>query len=100
MVAVYDSRDKFLSGEVVTKDVFQVKDKVQVGSVRLPFGAYGIVVLHDVNSNGKLDKKFLGIPDEPVGFSNDAKIRFGPPSFENTLINFGTDNQLIKIELN
>jgi uncharacterized protein (DUF2141 family) len=45
-------------------------------------GTYAISVVHDENSNGKLDTSFLGIPREGVGASNDAKGHFGPPKFD------------------
>ena len=44
-------------------------------------GTYAIAVFHDENSNGRLDRNFLGIPREGVGASNNAKGHFGPPSF-------------------
>lgn len=47
----------------------------------LPPGDYAIAVIHDENGNGKLDT-FAGIPREGVGFSGNAPIRFGPPSFK------------------
>jgi uncharacterized protein (DUF2141 family) len=28
----------------------------------IPYGDYGIAVFHDENSNGKMDKNFLGMP--------------------------------------
>ena len=42
-------------------------------------GDYALLLLHDANRNGKLDKRF-GIPWEGFGFSNNPPIRFGPPS--------------------
>ena len=45
-------------------------------------GVYAIAVLHDENSNSKMDFNFLGMPLEGYGFSNDAPVGFGPPSFE------------------
>lgn len=47
----------------------------------VPPGDYALVVLHDENSNGKVDT-MLGIPREGVGFSRDAPIRFGPPKWD------------------
>ena len=44
-------------------------------------GDYAISVYQDENSNGKLDRNFMGIPKEGVGASNDAKGSFGPPKF-------------------
>ena len=31
--------------------------------------------------NGKIDTNWVGVPKEGYGFSNDAKITFGEPSF-------------------
>jgi uncharacterized protein (DUF2141 family) len=57
------------------------------GSVRfdkLTPGSYAVTVFHDLNDNGELDTGFFGIPKEPVGFSNNAKGRFGPAKWEAT----------------
>lgn len=43
-------------------------------------GTYAVSLFHDQNSNGRLDKA-LGIPREGYGFSRNAPVRFGPPSF-------------------
>lgn len=43
-------------------------------------GRYAVVLLHDENGNKKMDKK-LFLPKEGFGFSRDAPIRMGPPSF-------------------
>lgn len=58
---------------------------VSGGSVRLDFGPvapgrYAISLLHDENGNGKADMA-LFMPKEGFGFSRDAPVRFGPPSF-------------------
>ncbi len=47
----------------------------------LPYGGYAIAVIHDENSNARLDT-FAGIPREGFGFSRNPAIRFGPPRFE------------------
>lgn len=44
-------------------------------------GRYAIAVFHDTNGNGKLDRNFIGLPQEPYGFANDVGRR-GFPSFE------------------
>jgi uncharacterized protein (DUF2141 family) len=45
-------------------------------------GACAVKVFHDVNNNGKLDTSWIGWPQEPYGFSNDAPVNMGPPSFK------------------
>ena len=64
----------------------------------LPPGKYAIAIYHDANENGKLDKNFLGIPTEKYGFSNDAMGSFGPPDYEDCLVNI-TENKSITINL-
>lgn len=46
----------------------------------LPPGRYAVSLFHDENANGKLDKMVM-IPREGFGFSRDAPVHFGPPSF-------------------
>jgi len=85
----------FTSSENYLKDpVFQeslpVDDK---GEARfsiddLDAGTYSVSVFYDQDNNGKLNTGFLRIPKEPVGFSNNAKGRFGPPGFDKTSFYF------------
>lgn len=46
----------------------------------LPPGKYAAALIHDENSNAKLDT-LLGIPREGFGFSRNPPIGFGPPRF-------------------
>ena len=46
----------------------------------LPQRGYALAIIHDENSNAKLDT-IAGIPREGYGFSNNAVVRFGPPRF-------------------
>lgn len=63
-------------------------------------GKYAISVLHDENMNGEMDNNWLGIPKEGFGASNNPKIGFGPPDFEEALATFDKKNMRIKIKLN
>jgi uncharacterized protein (DUF2141 family) len=49
----------------------------------IPYGKYTAIVFQDVNSNGILDHSWIGLPKEPLGFSNGWKLRIysGMPSF-------------------
>jgi outer membrane protein len=43
-------------------------------------GEYALLVYYDENDNGRIDKNFIGIPKEPLGFSNQYRPK-GPPSY-------------------
>lgn len=48
----------------------------------VPPGEYAVMFYHDRNTNDRLDRNALGLPKEPFGFSNNARPRLGPPSYE------------------
>ncbi len=52
----------------------------------VPPGKYGVVAFQDIDANKDLKKNFLGFPKEPIGFSNDARIKMGPPAFADAAI--------------
>jgi uncharacterized protein (DUF2141 family) len=60
----------------------------------VPVGQYGIAVFQDIDSNKDLKTNFIGLPTEPIGFSNDAPIKFGPPSFADAKIDVEEDRTL------
>lgn len=62
-------------------------------------GKYAVVVIHDLNLNGILDKHFFGLPKEPFAFSNDPVIPKGAPPFEECTFEFGEESLTIEMEL-
>ncbi len=46
----------------------------------MPSGEYALLMYFDENGNGVLDKNFIGIPTEPIAFSNRYKPK-GPPVY-------------------
>jgi uncharacterized protein (DUF2141 family) len=69
-----------------TDDAFAIRRKVPARTTRLmfeglPTGTYAAALIHDENSNDRLDT-MLGIPREGFGFSRNPAIAFGPPKFK------------------
>lgn len=52
-----------------------------------------IFVYQDTDNNGKLTTNWLGMPTEPIGFSNNAKGSFGPPNFADCVLNLESTKQ-------
>ena len=63
----------------------------------LPYGEYAISAYHDRNNNGKLDTGMFRIPKEALGTSNDAKVRFGPPKYEDAVFYLAEPELIIHI---
>jgi len=65
----------------------------------LPFGTYALSVLHDENSNNKMDTNFIGIPKEGFGASNNPKGRMGPPTFDDAKFDLKSTSKSIEINI-
>jgi uncharacterized protein (DUF2141 family) len=66
----------------------------------LPTGNWAVAVLHDEDDDAEMDTGWFGQPTEGWGASNDAKGRFGPPSFEDAAIEVGDAETTAVIHLN
>jgi uncharacterized protein (DUF2141 family) len=62
-------------------------------------GQYAIILFHDENGNGKLDKNALGVPTEPYGFSNNVQGFLGPPAFKKAVMQVNADDKAVHIVL-
>ena len=81
--SLFSSADNFLKAPLVNEILpVNINGEVALHLKNLSAGTYAISVVYDKDSNGKLNTGFLGIPAELVGFSNNAKGMFGPPSFK------------------
>jgi uncharacterized protein (DUF2141 family) len=74
-----------------------VEDGRAVHEAEIPYGEYAIAGFHDANANGKFDKNLMGIPKEAYGFSNGAKAKWGPPSWD--AVRFKVDQPLVVLEI-
>lgn len=101
MIAVYDEEDHFLTRNVAISGKYPVSKAGSLNcKLKMPHGRYAISIYHDADSDGRLGTNFFKIPNEPVGFSNNASALFGPPSFEKAVFSFDQNHSLIKIKLN
>ncbi|MFN3352237.1 MAG: DUF2141 domain-containing protein [Brevundimonas sp.] len=72
-----------------TRSVRPNGDVTRVVFNDLPPGRYSVAVFHDADENGRLTLWPVGLPREAYGFSNNARGRFGPPSFEQAAFTLG-----------
>lgn len=96
-IALFSSEDEYKS-----KDNFFLAERVPITSTdfsytfqEVPSGVYAVKIYQDLNSDEELDTNWIGMPKEPFGFSNDAKGKMGPPSFEATSFKAEGDTELV-----
>lgn len=80
-------------------DNFPITGDQTSARLNLPEGRYAIAVLHDENSNHKLDRNFLGIPKEGFGFSNNPKVRLTAPGFDTAAVPLSCPTTEVSIHL-
>jgi uncharacterized protein (DUF2141 family) len=99
-VALYRTPENFL-----TKKFHKgIQENVSVGTTTIKFkdleaGNYAISCFHDVNNNGQLDTNMFGIPAEPYGFSNNPRLLFSAPKFDNSKFTHKVEGSKITITL-
>lgn len=72
---------------------------VEVTVADMPFGTYAAQAYHDENDNKHLDTTWLGMPEEGVGFSNDAAFKYGPPSFDDAAFSLTQPDYALTLSL-
>jgi uncharacterized protein (DUF2141 family) len=101
IIGVYNEKCKFPDPKCQLK-VYTIKpDSLSVTAVitDLPFGIYALAIYQDVNSNGKIDKNFMGIPTEPYAFSNNYKPTVKAPAFKNCRFVYCADTSLVAMKM-
>jgi uncharacterized protein (DUF2141 family) len=88
MIALHS--EKAWSGTPVARMKVAVNGTTMTVTLAAPTpGRYGIKMFQDVDSDGAMSTNIVGFPTEPIGFSNDAPLRFGPPSFADAAFDVG-----------
>ncbi len=101
-VDLYDDKPRhFLKGN---DKVMRIRTPAKRGSILvcLPAprpGVYAIALYHDKNANTDLDRNFIGIPTEPYGLSNNAKVFLGPPEHKDAAFTVPDEGVALKIKL-
>lgn len=95
-VCVFDNETEFMRQPVLCEDVTDLSKPEHELLLSIPLDRrYAVIVYHDLNANGKLDRNFLGIPSEPYGFSNNPSTRFGPPGFDKASFDASKVNKIV-----
>ncbi|MES2986534.1 MAG: DUF2141 domain-containing protein [Pseudomonadota bacterium] len=86
-----------------SKDPASIRRTLPASNPRIRFagltpGDYAISVIHDANSNAKLDT-MMGIPREGFGFSRNPAIGFGPPSFSSARFAVGGGAEMQQVRM-
>ena len=68
-IAVFNSSEKWLGEQPIYSLTINVDSQTVTWRINdVPYGDYGVAVFHDENSNGKIDKNLLGIPQSHTDF--------------------------------
>ena len=100
-IYIYTSEEGFpmeISKASELKKIKLTKNNTSVYFKNLKPGTYAVSVYQDIDTNGKINQNFLGIPKEPVGVSNNAEGFMGPPKYEDAKFNLDS-NKTIEIKL-
>lgn len=93
------TEDTFLKGKGILNAEKTIQDgKAQIVLKNVPKGEFAIMVLHDENSNHRMDTELNGMPKEAYGMSGND-MSFGPPVFEDAKFTVKDKNLNFEIRL-
>lgn len=94
-LALFDSADSFSAGQAMMSHKVEMHDGVaQWVFSGVPEGLYAIKSFADENGNARLDTNLIGLPVERYGFSNNARGRMGPPTFDAAAVQVNADSSI------
>jgi uncharacterized protein (DUF2141 family) len=73
--------------------------EVVVRVTGVPSGVWAAAVYHDEAGTRRLEYTLFGTPKQGVGFSRDAKMRFGPPQFADAAFTVGDAGVIVTVPL-
>ncbi|MCA8887828.1 MAG: DUF2141 domain-containing protein [Parvularculaceae bacterium] len=86
-LSVYDKPETFLEMAAIKHHGPVNDDGVALITLNgLEAGEYAFVAYFDANGDGKLNRSVLGVPTEPLIFSNDIKPKLRKPTFDETKV--------------
>jgi uncharacterized protein (DUF2141 family) len=99
-LAIFDKAKEFPRGEKIhNRDIAAKAGDIIVVFRNIAPGTYALAIHHDENINKSMDTNFFGLPQEGYGFSNNARVLFGPPTFEAASFNVGSENATISLRV-
>jgi uncharacterized protein (DUF2141 family) len=99
-LALFDQASEFPRGQDIRDhDIAAKPGEIRVIFKDLKPGEYALAIHHDENTNKSMDTNFFGLPLEGYGFSNNARVFFGPPSFEAAAFKVGDGNSWISLKV-
>jgi len=97
IIGICDSEDSFPKKPFIRKSV-KIKNGVAILLLKdIKYGEYAVSIIHDENSNNKIDFHFYGPPKEQTAASNNAKSFFGPPNWDDA--KFVVDKEVVEIKI-
>jgi outer membrane protein len=94
VLLLFDSANAFGDfRDPVRSEPFEADGRTSFLLAEVPAGDYALLVHHDTNGNGVIDKNFIGIPTEPIAFSNGYRPK-GPPSYQRARFTVGSSDDV------
>lgn len=101
VLGLYRENDSFLHKEGILKAyTFIPNGKTLTAQITdQEYGEYAISIYQDENSNGKMDKNFLGIPKEGYCLSNNFRPKLKAPSYDDCKFDYDAKSNTITLNM-
>ncbi len=76
-----------------------IESEAAIFNLSIPSGIYAFSILHDENSNNKMDKYWYGKPKEGFGISNNPTVKRRQPKFDEAAVDLSKNNKELTVKM-
>jgi uncharacterized protein (DUF2141 family) len=100
-IALFENAEGFPEGKksLARVAVPIAPNEVSASFNEIPAGTYAVSLFHDENNNEVLEKNFLGVPKEGIGFSNNPRALLRAPGFDEAKFSFSGSEFTVTIRI-
>jgi uncharacterized protein (DUF2141 family) len=96
LISIFNKESGFPENNKAAYSTLVFKEPLRSNlSLFLPSGSYAFAIVHDKNSNNKMDKNMFGAPTEAYGVSLNKTYLLKAPEFEENKFTLVKDTSLV-----
>lgn len=92
-------RETFMTSRCPHQDSARAASEMSFVFEDVPPGEWAVMVWRDPESDGRMRRGMFGVPLEPTAMSRDPRAVFGPPRFDDAMLEIGAEPVSVVISI-
>jgi uncharacterized protein (DUF2141 family) len=99
VMSIYGRQNKFpdKKGQMKEYKFTPTDTKLTIHLDDIPYGEYALASFQDLKNKGSISTNFMGIPTDPIGFSNNFRPKIKAPKFDDCKFTYDEKMNMFKM---